>query len=241
MEKPSLKITYDAFQNNFGVEDFRNIEDFKRKISKEYSSFVKPNPVGRGGPAYQFIIDFFIDKTLEDYLKYIGEYIVGKAVDKVTDPIIDRYLFHPLKKAYDDLRAKNPLLDCYSFNIEFLNTKLFIYSVSENSIMENKDKILKCLDTHFKKLVSTEGEFPTEIHIPVYDEIIDGKLIYRPPLGVEQTIDTAKDNKLLKLWGLKYFFTYRSVVYDVVNERIIEDVEFMTEREFYHYKRENDN
>jgi len=238
MEKLPLKITYDAFQYNFGVEDFDKIEDFRNEISKEYSSFVKPNPIGRGGAAYQFIIDFFVDKTLEDYLKLVGEYLAGKALDKVTDPIADRYLFNPLKKAYENLRTKNPILDCYSLTIEFLNTKIFIYSVAENSIMDNKDKILKCLDEHFKNLVSQEGEFPTEIHIPVYDQMIDEKLIYRPPLGMEETLDTAKDNKLFKLWGLKYLFTYRSIVYDVVNRRIIEDAEFWTEAEWNHYYNE---
>ena len=65
MEKPSLKITYDAFQCNKGVEDFNSIEQFKSEIDKSYSSLVKANPVGRGGGAYQLIVAFFANLTVK--------------------------------------------------------------------------------------------------------------------------------------------------------------------------------
>ena len=236
MEKPSLKITYDAFQCNKGVEDFNSIEQFKSEIDKSYSSLVKANPVGRGGGAYQLIVDFFANLTAKDYFLSVGGYLAGKVVDKIVDPILDRYIFNPLKNAYKNLKAKNPILDCYSVTIELIDTKIFLYSISPDSIIENKDRILLTLYKNFENLIR-ENEFPSEIHIPVYEDQIGERLIYRPPLGINETIDTANNGNFLKLWGLKYQYSYGSFVYDVAHEQIVVDTNFMTEDEINHYKK----
>ncbi|MEI6822946.1 MAG: hypothetical protein WCL51_13515 [Bacteroidota bacterium] len=234
-EKPSIKIIYDAFQYNIGVEDFNEIETFKKQISKDYTSFVKAIPTGRGGGAYQFIVDFIINLNAKDYFKIISVYLASKALDKIIDPILDRYIFVPLKNAYKELKKVNPILDCYQLKIEFLDTKIYIYSVYNDSLIENIDKILQELYTHFSDLIINEfgDEFPSEIHIPLlFHQFLEFQ-IYRPPLGMEESI-IAKKEDFYKLWGLKYQYTHNSKIYDLINNCFI-DGEFMTEKEFYDF------
>ena len=238
MTKPSLRISYDAFQWNKGVEDFNSIGKFKADIDKSYTSLVKFNPTGRGGAAYQFIIDFFANLTAKDYLTAVGGYLGGKVVDKIVDPLLESYVFNPFKEAYKNLKAENSILDCYSFTIELLDSKIIMYSISPDSIIENKDEILLALDENFNNLI-VDDEFPSEIHIPVYEEQMGQKLIYRPPLGMSETINTADKSNFFKLWGLKYQYSFKSNVYDVVNRQTLSDTVFMTENEFNYYKRAN--
>ena len=238
MDKGSLKITYYAFNGVSGVEDFENIDLFESYISKSYTSIVKPIVVGRGGGAYQFFVDFFVNLHAHDYFKFIEGYLAGKLIDKIANPVLDSYIFNPLKKAYKKLKESNPILDCYLFTIELIDTKIFIYSIFPNSIIDNKDKILMFLNKNYELLI-INGEFPIEIHIPVYDEEINGKLIYRPPLGEDERIDSANKNNYFKSWGLRYQSSGKSIVYDVENKAILMDQEFMNELEYGFYYRDN--
>lgn len=231
MDTASLKITYNAFQSNSCIEDFDKINIFKDNISKSYSSIVKPIIVGRGGDAYQLIIDFFVNLHSHEYFKFIEGYLGGKVLDKIADPLIDSYIFKPLKNAYNKLKETNPILDCYLFTIELLDTKIFIYSIYPNSIIENQMQILTALDKHFKNLIVND-EFPSEIHIPVYDQYIQQHLIYRPPLDKVEIINTATKNNYFKLWGLKYQYTHQSIVYDLENQMLLPDHQFMKESEY---------
>ena len=242
MNEPSIKVTYGAFQYNKGVEDFGDIETFKEDLAKSYSSsIVKAIPVGRGGGAYQFIVDTFINLHAKDYLEIIGGYIGSKVFDKaIGEPLLKAYIFTPFKSAYRRLKSQNTLLDCYLFTIELLDTKVFIYSIHPDSIIEDQDGILFELDKQFNNLIIDE-EFPSEIHIPVYSEIVNEKVIYRPPLGMAETLGTADNQNYLKLWGLKYQYSFRSIVYDVVNQTMLNESTFMNEDEFFRYKRQLKN
>jgi hypothetical protein len=242
MQEPSIKITYDAFQYNKGVEDLSDIEIFKEDLAKSYSSsIVKARPAGRGGGAYQFIVESFINLHAKDYLEIIGGYLGKKIIDKaIGEPLLNRYVFAPFKSAYEKLKSQNAILGCYLFTIELLDTKIFIYSIYPDSTIEYKDEILFELDRQFNNLI-IEGEFPSEIHIPVFNEILNEKIIYRPPLGMAETLSTADSHNYLKLWGLKYQYSFRSIVYDVVNQTMLNDSPFMNEDEFFQYKRQLKN
>lgn len=59
MNKPILTIRYDAFAIGHEVEDYLEIDNFKKDLSKNYTPFIKATPVGRGGGAYELAVNFF--------------------------------------------------------------------------------------------------------------------------------------------------------------------------------------
>jgi hypothetical protein len=235
MDKLILKIEYDAFPLTNGVEDFDKIDVFKSELSSDYEVFIKPRPVGRGGGAYQFIVDLLIDLTLEDYLKIVGGYLGGKILDKIIDPKIEKYLFRPFKSAYEKLKQLNPILDCYRLRIEFVDTQINVYGIYENSIIEINEMILGALKQHYDNLKTGLGRLPDEIHIPLLIDAKEDEHIYRTPLGFDEYLTGLDKMNYLKLWGTMDFNGIKTI-YDLENKVVIPG-EFMTESEFYKHLR----
>lgn len=228
-----LEIRYDAFPYNEDVEDFNNIECFKEELNKNYNNIVKANPVGRGGEAYELIIHFTCNLDFLYYLTHIVIiYLGGKIIDKVVDKSLEKYLFIPLKNAYQKLKYENPILDCFSFQIEFKDINIFIYKTSENSVFSSIDEILKKVANHFKNIETIENFKTTEIHVPVVPDIVDGQKIYRVPLGSEETITTLSDKDYFNFWGVKYCHNQLSTIYDLNKKSILSNYNFYTEQEF---------
>jgi hypothetical protein len=185
MDKPILKISYDAFASNFEIEDFTHIEDFKSDLSKEYGYFIKPRPVGRGGGAYELIVEFLLNMDLKTYLTGVGGYLTVKAIDKVVDPKLDQYLFKPFFRFFKSFSDKHGGgVDICEFKIELYNSKIVIYKIEELSIVETFQKILETIYQNLEKIV-LEDEFPSEFTIPVFADVINDKVIYRTPLEME--------------------------------------------------------
>ncbi|MGL4758533.1 MAG: hypothetical protein ACRCXZ_04305 [Patescibacteria group bacterium] len=230
-----LQIKYDAFIHNDGVEDFQDVEVFKEEIKKNYHSFVKANGVGRGG-AYELVMHFISDLSWSDYLKFVSLYVTTKFVDQVTDLLIQKYLLIPIQDAYKKLKKKNPILDCHSFQLEFKDISIFIYKTSENSLIPNLMKIIEAIDNHSNNIKAIEFNDgvsfkPTEIHIPVVLDRVEGEKVYRIPMGIEETTN-LDDKDYFKYWGIKYFHNQLNIIYDVENKLAIKESSFYTEEEF---------
>lgn len=232
MEKPSIRITYDAYQTrDFGVTDFVNIDIFKNAIEKDYTPLIKPNAIGLGGGAYNLIIETFFNLKLKDYLLFVAAYIGKKAVGKIIDPIIERYLFRPFKDAYNALKEKNPYLDCDTIKIDFTDTTLNIISAYPNTIIEVYEDIISKIDEHFTNLVM-EDQLPSQITIPMIMAVVHDENISRPPLFYPEIIEGQTKESYFKLWGLFYKFTYRHYTYDLENKQFINCKTFLTTEHF---------
>jgi|GEM_PF-3401830 len=230
MEKPALRIHYDVHTKGDGKSflDYYGMNAFDEDLSKEYTSIIKTTPVGLGGGAYQFVIDFFTNHTLKDYC----EIIMGYFLEKTIDATLDRLILKPLISAYKKLRAltddsgmyaRKEVLDIWRISIELKDTIVFIYSIYPQSIIENKDKILIQLAKSYKNLI-VEGEIPSSITIPaLYDEqnFGKGKPVYRAPLEIGEMIDTSDVKTYFKYWGLNYQYSHKTGVYDVEEERLV--------------------
>lgn len=233
MDKPILKISYDAFASNFEIEDFTHIEDFKSDLSKEYGYFIKPRPVGRGGGAYELIVEFLLNMDLKTYLTWVGGYLTVKAIDKVVDPKLDQYLFKPFFRFFKSFSDKHGGgVDICEFKIELYNSKIVIYKIEELSIVETFQKILETIYQNLEKIV-LEDEFPSEFTIPVFADVINDKVIYRTPLGMEESKENITKDDYFKLWKLDYEFIHGQRIYDFVNDTFLEDAHYMTEDEYY--------
>lgn len=232
MEKPILKISYDAFASNFEIEDFTHIEEFKADLGKEYGYFIRPRPVGRGGGAYELVVEFLLNTDLKTYLTIIGTYLSGKIIDKATDGILDQYLFKPFFKVFRNFSDKHGGIEICEFKIELYNSKIVIYKIEDFSITETFEKVLEKIYQNLEKLV-IEDEFPSDFTIPVFADVVNEKVVYRPPLGMEESIDKITEDDYFKLWKLDYEFIHGQRVFDLVNEVFIEDADFVTEDEYY--------
>ena len=233
MDKPILKISYDAFASNFEIEDFTHIEDFKSDLSKEYGYFIKPRPVGRGGGAYELIVEFLLNMDLKTYLTGVGGYLTVKAIDKVVDPKLDQYLFKPFFRFFKSFSEKHGGGgEICEFKIELYNSNIVIYKNEELSIVETCQKILETIYQNLEKIV-LEDEFPSEFTIPVFADVINDKVIYRTPLGMEESKENITKDDYFKLWKLDYEFIHGQRIYDFVNDTFLEDAHYMTEDEYY--------
>jgi hypothetical protein len=224
----SIKITYWAFVDGAGVEDFADIDQFKQELAEAYPGLVKALPSGRGGSVYQFIIDFVFNGSLEDYLKLLAGYLGGKAVDKVAEPILNKYLFRPLQEAYTKLRNKNKGLDSFSISIELSDTKIIIYKVGDEDIVDKIELILAAIGQHYKNLWH-DGDFPFEIHIPALRDEKEGTIFYRPPLGEDESLQLTHHDYNKGYWGIMTFRTGLSCVYDLDKKVIDRSKFFITE------------
>jgi hypothetical protein len=230
MEKSlSFKITYWAYIEPVGVEDLHDIDEFKEEISLAYPGLVKALPSDRGGAAYQFMIEFICNAPLEEYLKIIGAYVAGKAVDKVAEPYLNKYLFDPLKKAYKKLKEKNKeWLDTYTFTFELSDTKIIIYKAGDADVMEQVNTIYEEIGKRYKEL-SWEGEFPYEIHIPALEDQREGKTFYRPPLGEDEHLQISGFDYTKGKWGLIILRRGLYCIYDLDTHSIDNEKKFLTE------------
>jgi hypothetical protein len=237
MDKPILKITYNAFASNHEIEDFMHIEDFKADLAKEYAYFIKPKPVGRGGGAYELFVEFLLNTDLKTYLTIIGSYLAGKVVDKIIDPKLDQYLFKPFFSCFKKFSTKHGGVEICEFKIELYNSKIVIYKIEELSIVEVFEKILDAIYQNLENLV-IEDVFPSEFTIPVFADLINEKVVYRPPLRMSKNKENITEDDYFKLWKLEYEFLHGQRIYDLVNKTFIEYADFVTEDEYY--KRHNE-
>ena len=223
----AFKIKYGAVSGGPGLEDLEEINQFKESLSASYTTLVKPVLQERGGEAYQFIVDWFSNHSFKDYFEIIGGYLAGKTLDKITDPLIDSYLFNPFKKAYKKLMDKNKgRLGISSFSLDFSDTQVSISSFSPESIFENLDFILVNLYA-LCQLLKQNDRLPLIIHIPIVKEIISDEVIYRYPVEKDVLLfHRTKRNLYTELWGLFYHLPEKYIIFDLQKQTLQEIISF---------------
>jgi len=203
MNESAFNIKYGAFNGSDGIEDLNEIQEFKDAMSASYITLVKPLIQGRGGGAYQLVIDWLSEHSLKDYLEIIGGFLAGKVIDRISDPIVDKYLFNPFKKAYRKLREKNPdQVGISSFHMDFADTAVLIYSFNPDSIFDNFDFILSKLFS-LRQLLEKDPQLPWAISIPVIED--EPGVSYRLPEEKDElTFHQTKRNFYTRYWELTY-------------------------------------
>jgi hypothetical protein len=233
-----VKIEYYAFpENKNTLEDFQDIEIFKAEVEESYNSFIRGQGIGRGGGAYELMIHFISNIHWSDLLLYIAADLGKKAITKSENLLLDKYLFKPIQKAYKKLKNKNEILDCYSFQVELQDIRIFIYRTSHNSLMPNLEKILKTIENHAEQIRGAVDSNVSEIHIPVVIDLLEGRKIFRVPLGDMESLDLNEDN-LFEYWGIKHHYNQSLKVYSLNSENIEDNQfpDFYLEEEFINKK-----
>lgn len=223
MNEISIHIKYYAFQDNFDLEDFQGINDFKNEVSKEYVSNIKGIPVGRGGGVYELIINTIINSTLQDFLNML----IGGVVYDTVKFGSKSLLLKPFFKAFEKLNSQNSNgIGIREFRLKFEETEIIIKSIDEIGIYQIVPKVFKKLITIYPNLKHTKSQhYPQQISIPVlFDKNINKSHHpkYREPLVEEEYLENLNKEQYFHFWGLNYEFTHEQLVFDLEKNSLTE-------------------
>jgi hypothetical protein len=229
----ALKVEYWASQNGaIGINELEGIGDFQKELADEYVTVVHGKPAGLGGP-YTLAVELISSFTLAHVVRLILE---GAAYDLLKDGA-KSFILRPFLAAYKKLRERqkerNHGADIDKLRLIFQDSIVTIDGLGTDSVASSLEKILRALAGNFKDLALISGEFPFEIHIPVFeDPAKDRPARFRVLLDVDETIPRVTVADYLGFWGLSYVYARSRRVYDV-SRRLLIDEGFLTREEYW--------
>lgn len=231
MEKGiSIKVLYYAEQKAINeLYDLNGIDKFRKELSEEYVSVVQGKPGDLGG-LEKFLIDMIANISLESFAKLIIE---GLAFDLIKSGT-KSFVLRPFINAYKKLKSKNEeRLDIERFSIIFEDTTIHIYSIYDNSVINQLESILNNVALHYSLLVASKNEKPAEIHIPVFHDESDDRLSpFRVKLDVDETIQNFSEKDFSTYWGIFYEYSNQWIVYDLNNGQLVKE-EFLPLQQYW--------
>ncbi|MGB8131976.1 MAG: hypothetical protein WCG81_19480 [Candidatus Angelobacter sp.] len=229
----TLKVEYWAAQNgSTGIYELEGIGDFQKELADEYVITVHGKPAGLGG-LYTLTVELISTFTLAHVTRLIIE---GAAYDLIKEEA-KSFVLRPFLAAYKRLRHRQQDRE-YGANIEklrliFQDSIVTIDGLGPDSVASSMEKILRALASHFQDLALGSGEFPLEIHVPIFeDPARDRPARFRVLLDVDETIPNISAADYLRLWGLSYVYANSRRVYDV-SRRLLIDERFLTREEYW--------
>lgn len=222
MNEISIQIKYDAFPANFELEDFQGIEEFRDELSKEYIANVKGTPVGRGGLAYELLINTILNISLEDFINMI---LGGLAYDVVKHGA-KSFALKPFFKALEKLNKQNHNgIAIRELHLIFEDSEIIIKSIDERGIYHIVPRVFENIVKVYSEMKNSQtGRYPSKIHIPViYDakQTAEGEKVgYRQPIIMDEYLTDLSDENYFQYWGLFYEYIDQPIVYDVINKTL---------------------
>lgn len=209
--------------------DLDGVDEFRKELSKEYVSVVQGKPGDLGG-LEKFLVDMIANISIEDFIKLIRDGIAFDLIKLGTKSFVLR----PFINAYKKLKKKNEeRLDIERFSIVYEDTTIHIYSIYDNSIINQLESILNNVALHYSSLVTSENERPSEIHIPVFHDESDNRLSpFRVKLDVDETIQNFSERDFSTYWGIFYEYSNQWIVYDLNSKQLVKE-KFLTLQQYW--------
>lgn len=113
-------------------------------------------------------------------------------------------------------QALTPTFDFEEVSIYFKNTSITIYSVEQNSIVEEFEYIVQALLHHYEYYSTIMGQAPNEIHIPVLEDTTTKKLFTKNNSVRPQKYDSPYS----KYWGLYFDSLDKPLIYNLSKTNI---------------------
>lgn len=226
----AVKISYWAYPEGTNtIKEPIGIAEFRNELAQSYVSLVRGRPSGFGGGFYQFAIEFVADISIHDVLKFIAG---GIAFDLLKSGS-QAFIVKPLLLAYERLknRNSNPGIDIHAVNFIFKDAEIIVTKIGPDSIYTSLGDIFKTLADSYGALQNGNGEFPSTIYIPVFEDPARAVSRYRMLLDVDETIRNITSKAYFEYWGIRYDFECASRVFDVTRQLLI-DERFLTQDEY---------
>lgn len=228
----SIKITSWTIQiGATSIQDFEGIEDFRKELAEHYISAIHRRPAGRGGGLYQLAVELLSNVSLSDVATWLSG---GIAFDMLKSGS-KVFILRPFLAAYKKLRERNQThqVRISELRVVFQDSMLIIYDVCDDGVFQNLERILVALAEHYAAMALGSGEKPFEIHVPIFEDKADDRIIrFRVLLDVDETIRNVTPSDYFKLWGLWYDYSRRSRVFDISRDLFI-DEEFFTQERYW--------
>lgn len=232
----AVKVSYWAEQiGENRLHDLVGIDEFRKELADAYPSIVRGRPGDLGAGLLHLAVEFVTSISLGDVAGFLAS---GVAYDLIKDGT-RALVLRPFLQAYRKLKERNKDLDVDSIRLVMGDSVVVVYRLSEDSVIENIESILRTIANEYHHLVRRSGEVPFEIHVPVFqDPAPNPPARFRVLLDVDETLEPKPPKDYLRYWGLVYDFSRRpgleSRVYDVGGHFVL-DEEFLTQR-MYEYK-----
>lgn len=227
----SVKITYWAVPDGpASMIDLKDIEEFRKELEENYIAAVHGRRSDScGGGLYELIIELISNISMAD----VASWLMGGVAFDLLKHGANSLVIQPLLSAYHKLKEKNKEhgVRIVELRIVLRDSILIIYNICEDGIFDNLKGILEAVAKHYSKTFLRSGEGPYEIHVPVFEDTSEDRLIrFRVLLDVDETIAPVIPAAYYNYWGLRFNLSCQSRVFDVSAELLLDEEFFTKER-----------
>jgi hypothetical protein len=231
MEPVAVRIDYWTLPDGSptGVE-LEGIDEFRRDLQDVYVSLVKGQSGDCGGGLYDFMIHVTSSISLRDVVNLI---LCGVAYDLIKNAA-NSFVLRPLLEAIEKLKFRNAQrsIDVDELKFSFQDADIIIKRIGTQRLSDDLGRIFKALAENFEFMKGKNGEYPYEIHIPVFEDPNPRFSRFRALLDVDETIEVVTADSYLQFWGVRYNLEGQIRVFDV-HRRLQIDATYMTQEEYW--------
>jgi hypothetical protein len=227
----SVKVTYWAVPDGpASMIDLKGVEEFRKELEDNYVAAVhgrRSDSCGAG--LYELAIELISNVSLTDAVSWL---MSGVAFD-VLKHGANSLAIRPLLSAYRKLKEKNKErgVTIGELRIVLRDSILIVYNICEDGIFDNLKGILEAVAKHYSKTLLRSGEGPYEIHVPVFEDTSEDRLVrFRVLLDVDENMVPVGPAAYYNYWGLWFDRSYQSRVFDVSADLLLDEEFFTKER-----------
>jgi hypothetical protein len=221
MKKTKIKISYWTYPEG---KNFEGLDEFKNSLKGNYDVEIKSQKTDAlGGGLYELVINIINNLTLEQFISsYIQDGI------KLTLALYLGHFFKKIKFLFENNQKFRT--DVEKIKFEFEDSKIFIYSLYKNSLIDNFEEILKFIVKNYEIMKKTSKNKIKEIHIPIFDKEDYYKLCrYRVKLKIDENIPNFQKKDYFKFWGVR---TYQNDFIYSIKSKQLSMGKFYTQKQY---------
>lgn len=193
--------TFGGYSDDF---DLTGLEKFKNKLEKHFFATVAVRKCITEREDIELVIE--VSGTI-DFALVIQHF----RIDILSNPGVNsNFLMNCLLELQE---ANTESIDIKELSFLMSDTSIFIQQVCEYGVAQQLDNIMRLVMNDYNYIVSRLNEVPSEIHIPVFEDV-DRNSDSLPLLSNFAQRTTEKD-----------YFTYWGLTFDSVRDTVIYDVE----------------
>jgi hypothetical protein len=217
----AIVVRYWVATDHRPFPDLEGIEDFRKELAEAYVSIIDGRPAGAGG-----LTSFHVELLSTLSLRHLVQLVLdGVAFDLVKQGA-EAFVLRPFLHAYRRLRERNQarIVDIGDLQIRFQDSLVVLHEIKSNTLLSYLDRIFWTLAHSYGRLLLENGDSPSEIHIPVFeDSRPDGACRFRILSRFDdETIRPKGAEEYVGFWGLMYDFGSRRV-FDVNGASVLSE------------------
>jgi hypothetical protein len=206
----AIVVQYWVSTDHRPFPDLEGIEDFRNELAEAYVSIVDGRPGVAGG-----LTTLYVELLSTLSLKHLVQLVLdGVAFDLVKHGT-EAFVLRPFLRAYGRLQERNQvrIIDIGDLQIRFQDSLLVLHETKSDTLLSQINRIFSTLANSYRHLLLENGDPPSEIHIPVFEDSAPDRACRFRILSRfdDETIKPQGPEDYFGFWGLMYDFTGRRV------------------------------